>query len=94
MAFLLFLQHGWADTDRKMGRLARLLGMESAVVPNLGFWRTWGPMAPLIDRVEAIVQEQLAARPEWPVRVVGHSMGGADLVGTVAAASGMAIASP
>ncbi|MGQ9865881.1 MAG: alpha/beta fold hydrolase [Pseudanabaenaceae cyanobacterium] len=76
MTFLLFLQHGWADNAAKMQRLARLLGVEGAIVPDLGFWRTWGPMAPLVDTVEAIAQHHLAARPEWPVRVVGHSMGG------------------
>ncbi len=76
MSFLLFLQHGWADTAVKMQRLARLLGVEGAIVPDLGFWRTWGPMQPLVDAVEAIAQTHLAAQPELPVRVVGHSMGG------------------
>ncbi|HAN46853.1 MAG TPA: lysophospholipase [Cyanobacteria bacterium UBA8156] len=76
MSFLLFLQHGWADTHRKMQRLAQLLGQEAAVIPDLGFWRTWGPMAPLVDTVEAIAQTHLVAQPELPVRVVGHSMGG------------------
>ncbi len=74
--FLLFVQHGWADTSEGMAHCAKLLGVEEAIAPNLGWWRTWWRMAPLIDKVEAVAKQQLLLHPDRPWRIIGHSMGG------------------
>jgi hypothetical protein len=76
MKFLLFAQHGWADDHRGMVRCSRLLGVENAIAPNLGWWQTWRRIAPLIKQVEEVAQSQLKAYPRLPWRIVGHSMGG------------------
>jgi len=76
--YLLFAQHGWADTSVTMRTLANRLQLENTVIitPNLGFYRTWWRMTPLIKKVSAIAQHYLDNFPNVPVRVIGHSMGG------------------
>ncbi|MFK8182478.1 MAG: alpha/beta fold hydrolase [Phormidesmis sp.] len=76
--YILYAQHGWADIDRGIGKLARQVASPQAevVVPNLGFINTWIRIAPLIDRVEAIAQATQHTHPDTPIRIVGHSMGG------------------
>lgn len=76
--YILYAQHGWADIDRSIGSLARQVASPGArvVAPNLGFVNTWIRIAPLIDRVEAIAQENQTHFPDTPLRIVGHSMGG------------------
>ena len=76
--YLLFAQHGWADTSVTMRTLANRLNLENAVVisPNLGFYRTWWRMRPLIIKVSAIAQYYLENFPQIPLRIIGHSMGG------------------
>ncbi|NJM99579.1 MAG: alpha/beta hydrolase [Phormidesmis sp. RL_2_1] len=76
--YILYAQHGWADIDRGIGRLARQIASPQAevVVPNLGFVNTWIRMEPLIDHVEAIARQSQAQHPHTPIRIVGHSMGG------------------
>lgn len=72
------MQHGWADDNRAMLKLASQLATDAALIvaPNLGYIQTWLRIAPLIQLVETIASEQLAGYPETPVRIVGHSMGG------------------
>jgi len=76
--FLLFAQHGWADTNNDMLALAHQLVDDSIPIfaPNLGFVETWIRIEPLIQSVEQIAQEAIATYPNAPLRVIGHSMGG------------------
>jgi pimeloyl-ACP methyl ester carboxylesterase len=76
--YLLFAQHGWADTSVTMRTLANRLQLENTVVvtPNLGFFRTWWRMSPLIAKVSAIAQSYLDRFPTVPIKIIGHSMGG------------------
>ena len=78
--FILFAQHGWADTDHDIGQLARSLAKLNSItpvyVPNLGLIDTWLKIAPLIDKVEKIAVEAIATSPDLPLRIIGHSMGG------------------
>ncbi len=76
--YLLFAQHGWADTSVTMRTLANRLRSPHSVVisPDLGFYRTWWRMRPLINQVSAIAQHYLDNFPYVPIRIMGHSMGG------------------
>jgi hypothetical protein len=76
--FLLFAQHGWADDNRAMTRLAHQLAGNNALViaPNLDYIQTWIRIAPLIQTVEATAAIYMTDYPDVPLRIVGHSMGG------------------
>lgn len=76
--FILFAQHGWADTNRSIGQLAKNLATPNTLIiaPNLGYFRTWLRIEPLIDRVETIAIETISKYPDTPIRIIGHSMGG------------------
>jgi hypothetical protein len=76
--FILFAQHGWADTAQDIGYLARSLAKSNTIVyvPDLGWINTWLTIAPLIAKVEQIASEAIAKYPQLPLRIVGHSMGG------------------
>lgn len=76
--YLLFAQHGWADTSVTMRTLANRLRLNNSVVitPNLGYYRTWWRMQPLIKQVSAIAQYYFNNFPHVPIRIIGHSMGG------------------
>lgn len=76
--FILFAQHGWADTNRSIGQLAKTLATPNTLIiaPNLGYFRTWLRIEPLIDRVERIAIETISKYPDTPIKIIGHSMGG------------------
>lgn len=78
--YLLFTQHGWADDNQAMMRLAHdLIGPDDRaqiVAPCLGYVQTWLRIEPLIQSVEAIALLHLQAYPTAPIKIVGHSMGG------------------
>ncbi|MEM9539771.1 MAG: alpha/beta fold hydrolase [Cyanobacteria bacterium P01_E01_bin.42] len=75
--FILFAQHGWADTDRKIQALAQSFApSEWVIAPNLGWFKTWWRIEPLIQQVEAIAIATLQKYPDTPWRIIGHSMGG------------------
>ncbi len=76
--FILFAQHGWADTSQDISYLARSLAKANTptYVPDLGWIDTWLTIAPLIAKVEKIAAEAIAKYPDLPLRIVGHSMGG------------------
>jgi hypothetical protein len=76
--FILYAQHGWADTSKAIAKLANGLATSNTMVvtPNLGYLKTWIRIEPLINQVETIVTENLENYPEIPLRIIGHSMGG------------------
>ncbi|MBP0018804.1 MAG: alpha/beta hydrolase [Cyanobacteria bacterium SBLK] len=75
--FILFAQHGWADTDRQIQTLAKsLTSSEWVIAPNLGWFKTWWRIDPLIQTVEEIAIATLQKYPDTPWRILGHSMGG------------------
>ncbi len=76
--FILFAQHGWADTAQDIGYLARSLAKSNTIiyVPDLGWINTWLEIAPLIAKVENIAADAIAKYPDLPLRIVAHSMGG------------------
>ncbi|MFN5836591.1 alpha/beta hydrolase [Pseudanabaena mucicola] len=80
--FILFAQHGWADTYHDIYYLAQALVNEVSstnipiYTPDLGWINTWLTIAPLIDKVERIALEAIAQYPDLPLRIIGHSMGG------------------
>jgi Serine aminopeptidase, S33 len=81
--YLLFAQHGWADTGNNIGRLvtaavnAQTVNSQTKViVPNLGLINTFIRLEPLVKRLEQIATEAIATHPHSPIKIVGHSMGG------------------
>lgn len=76
--YLLFAQHGWADTGKDIGRLARALASSQTVImaPSLGLIKTFIRIRPLINQLENIALEQIGAYPNVPLKIIGHSMGG------------------
>lgn len=77
-SYILFVQHGWHDTNRRVHRLGRTLGQDAVevIAPNLGLIKTWWRIEPLIDQVEQIAIAAQQRHPNRPWRIVGHSMGG------------------
>ncbi|MFO0049134.1 MAG: alpha/beta hydrolase [Pseudanabaena sp.] len=76
-AFILFAQHGWADTFHDIAQLAKSLANPNTIVytPDLGWLNTWLKITPLIYKVENIATEAISKYPELPWRIVAHSMG-------------------
>ncbi|MBX2865665.1 MAG: alpha/beta hydrolase [Leptolyngbyaceae cyanobacterium MAG.088] len=76
--YILFVQHGWHDTNRRMQRLGQALADEQTevIAPNLGLIKTWWRIEPLIQQVEQIAIATHNRYPHRPWRIVGHSMGG------------------
>ena len=77
-SYILFLQHGWHDTHRRMYGLGQTLAERHAdvIAPNLGLVKTWWRIEPLINALEAIAISAHQRHPDRPWRIVGHSMGG------------------
>ena len=75
---ILFAQHGWADTNRKLLAFGHAVAppRHLVVAPSLGYLRSWRSLEPLVDRVEGAAEAALAGMDGLPIRVVGHSMGG------------------
>jgi len=75
--FLLYAQHGWADNNRGITKLAQTLTTPETLIiaPNLGWLNTWIKMEPLIKKVETIAIANFKQYPHTPVRIIGHSMG-------------------
>ncbi|MEM8778691.1 MAG: alpha/beta hydrolase [Cyanobacteria bacterium P01_G01_bin.49] len=76
--FILFVQHGWADTNEEISQLADTLKTPQTkiVAPNLGWIKTWLNLEELVDIVEKSTQETIEQYPDTPWRIIGHSMGG------------------
>ncbi|WP_217650621.1 alpha/beta fold hydrolase [Spirulina major] len=75
--FLLFAQHGWADTHHAIQGLAQSLAPHATIIaPDLGWWKTWWRIHPLIATVEQAALQTLRTHPDHPWRIIGHSMGG------------------
>ncbi|PIG95150.1 alpha/beta hydrolase [Gloeocapsopsis sp. IPPAS B-1203] len=76
--FILYAQHGWADTGKAIASLANRLATPKTLIiaPSLGFVNTWLRIEPLIEAVEKIAIETNSRYPDTPIRIIGHSMGG------------------
>ena len=76
--FVLFAQHGWADTHQAIASLSHALVPDTipVIAPNLGWFCTWVRIEPLIQHVEQTAMEALQHYPDHPWRIIGHSMGG------------------
>ena len=79
--FLLFVQHGWADTADDIAAMAKRWLMPEKfanylIAPNLGWLNTWLPMTPMIAHLERIAIDARRNYPDVPWRIVAHSMGG------------------
>ena len=76
--FLLFAQHGWADTGKDIAKLANAVATSQTVViaPSLGLINTFIRINPLVLKLEQIAAEAIKAHPNVPLRIMGHSMGG------------------
>jgi pimeloyl-ACP methyl ester carboxylesterase len=76
--FILFAQHGWADTNRAIAKLANALATPKTLVvtPNLSYLKTWLRIEPLIAQVEQKAIAITASYPDTPIKIIGHSMGG------------------
>lgn len=81
--YLLFAQHGWADTGNNIGRLVKAAvnaqtnnTQTKVIVPSLGLINTLIRLEPLVNRLEKIATEAIAAHPHSSIKIVGHSMGG------------------
>ncbi len=75
---IIFAQHGWADSNEEISKLANTLATEKTKIisPNLGWVKTWLTMTPLVEIVSQKAQETLEQYPNIPWRIIGHSMGG------------------
>jgi pimeloyl-ACP methyl ester carboxylesterase len=76
--FILFAQHGWADTNHAIAQLANQLATPNTLVisPDLGYFQTWLRIEPLVQQVERMAIETVKRYPNAPIRIIGHSMGG------------------
>ena len=76
--FLLFAQHGWADTGTDIGRLTAAAVDSNTIVtaPSLGLAKTFISIEPLVEQIEQIATNLIAEYPDTPLKIVGHSMGG------------------
>ena len=77
--FLLFAQHGWADTGKAIGKLAQTVTANSStliIAPSLGLIKTFITIEPLVTRLEQIATQAISNYPNVPIKIMGHSMGG------------------
>ncbi len=76
--FLLFAQHGWADTGNCIGRFAKAAADPETMViaPSLGLIKTFIRIEPLVKQLEQIATATINNYPDTPIKIIGHSMGG------------------
>ena len=77
--YLLFAQHGWADTGNNIGGLAKAAAADSktkVIAPSLGLIKTFIRLQPLVEQLEKIVAAEIANYPQASLKILGHSMGG------------------
>ncbi|MEM8718642.1 MAG: alpha/beta hydrolase [Cyanobacteria bacterium P01_G01_bin.39] len=76
--YLLFAQHGWADTGDQIGNLASSAADSQTltIAPSLGWLKTFIRIQHLVRQLENIAKEVIQDHPETPIKILGHSMGG------------------
>lgn len=76
--YLLFAQHGWADTAIDINNLAKAVADSQTLItaPSLGIVNTFIRIQPLVVKLERIAQGIIDQYPHTPIKVIGHSMGG------------------
>lgn len=77
LEFILFAQHGWADTNRNIHQLMQTAASsgDMIIAPSLGLLNTFIRIEPLVKQLEKIASEAINNYPV-PIKIVGHSMGG------------------
>ncbi|MEM7066254.1 MAG: lysophospholipase, partial [Cyanobacteria bacterium P01_B01_bin.77] len=67
---ILFVQHGWHDTNRRVHRLGSILAdaQTEVIAPNLGLIKTWWRMEPLVAEVERVAFATRHRDPDRPRR--------------------------
>ena len=75
--FILFAQHGWADTNRNIHQLMQTAANpgDMIITPSLGLLNTFIRIEPLVKQLEKIATEAID-NYLVPIKIVGHSMGG------------------
>ena len=76
--YLLFAQHGWADTGDNIGRLATAAvdSRTKVISPSLGYIKTFIRIELLVKQIEEIATAAIKNDPDVPIKIIGHSMGG------------------
>ncbi len=76
--FLLFAQHGWADTSKYIGNLATsaVNSPTMVIAPSLGLVKTFIRIAPLVAQLEQIAAKAIVKYPHTQIKIIAHSMGG------------------
>lgn len=76
--YLLFAQHGWADTGDNIGRLATAAvdSRTKVIAPSLGYIKTFIRIELLVKQIEEIATAAIKNDPDVPIKIIGHSMGG------------------
>ena len=78
LKYLLFAQHGWADTGHNIGKLATAAvdPQTKVIAPSLGYIKTFIRIELLVKQLETIATAAMARNPDLPIKIIGHSMGG------------------
>ncbi len=76
--YILFAQHGWADTGNTIGKLATAAvdARTKVVAPSLGYIKTFIGIELLVKQLEVITTAELENNPDVLLKIMGHSMGG------------------
>ena len=77
-SYLVFSQHGMANTHRGMEALAKRNSdhTDRIIAADLGCVRTLLSLEPLITRMELIAAQEIHNYPDVPIRIIGFSLGG------------------
>ena len=77
-SYLVFSQHGMANTHRGMEELAKRNSDHTAriIAADLGFVKTLFSIEPLIAKMETIAAQEIHNYPDVPIRIIGFSLGG------------------
>lgn len=77
-SYLVFSQHGMANTHRGMEALAKRNSdhTDRIIAADLGCVRTLLSLEPLITKMELIAAQEIHNYPDVPIRIIGFSLGG------------------
>ena len=77
-SYLIFSQHGMANTHHGMEALAKRNSDHTAriIASDLGCFKTLFSIEPLIAKMEMIAAQEIHNYPDVPIRIIGFSLGG------------------